>query len=125
MILGKDNIERLPPPVGTSDWATFSRDSHCVLEKLGNNCRHALPDEEFRKLLIILPPLPEQREIAAHIDAMVGRVNAIVEKRARGLMYVFRRFWMLPKKAISGSVSRFPVCNFSWASSRVQRMSAN
>ena len=30
MILGKDNIERLPPPVGTSDWATFSRDSYCV-----------------------------------------------------------------------------------------------
>ena len=29
MILGKDNIERLPP-VGTSDWATFSRDSYCV-----------------------------------------------------------------------------------------------
>ena len=30
MILGKDNIERLPPPIGTSDWATFSRDSYCV-----------------------------------------------------------------------------------------------
>ena len=30
MILGRDNIERLPPPVGTSDWATFSRDSYCV-----------------------------------------------------------------------------------------------
>ena len=30
MILGKDNIARLPPPVGTSDWATFSRDSYCV-----------------------------------------------------------------------------------------------
>lgn len=60
-------------------------DDNCVLEKLGNNCRHALPDEEFRKLLIILPPLPEQREIAAHIDTMVGRVNAIVEKRKRQL----------------------------------------
>ena len=30
MILDKDNIERLPPPVGTSDWATFSHDSYCV-----------------------------------------------------------------------------------------------
>ena len=30
MILGKDNIERLPLPVGTSDWAAFSRDSYCV-----------------------------------------------------------------------------------------------
>ena len=30
MVLGKDNIWRLPPPVGTSDWATFSRDSYCV-----------------------------------------------------------------------------------------------
>ena len=30
MILGKDNVWRLPPPVGTSDWATFSRDSYCV-----------------------------------------------------------------------------------------------
>ena len=30
MILGKDGIERLPLPVGTSDWATFSRDSYCV-----------------------------------------------------------------------------------------------
>ena len=30
MILGKDNVRRLPPPVGTSDWATFSRDSYCV-----------------------------------------------------------------------------------------------
>ena len=25
MIHGKDNIWRLPPPIGTSDWATFSR----------------------------------------------------------------------------------------------------
>ena len=30
VILGKDNIERLPPPVGTSDWARFSRTSYCV-----------------------------------------------------------------------------------------------
>ena len=30
MILGKDNIERLLLPVGTGDWATFSRDSYCV-----------------------------------------------------------------------------------------------
>ena len=30
MILGKDGVERLPLPVGTSDWATFSRDSYCV-----------------------------------------------------------------------------------------------
>ena len=30
MILGKDNIERLPLPVGTSDWATFSRRAYCV-----------------------------------------------------------------------------------------------
>ena len=30
MILGKDNIERLPPPIGTSDWARFSRTSYCV-----------------------------------------------------------------------------------------------
>ena len=30
MMLGKDNIERLPLPVGTSDWATFSRNSYCV-----------------------------------------------------------------------------------------------
>ena len=30
MILGKGGVERLPLPVGTSDWATFSRDSYCV-----------------------------------------------------------------------------------------------
>ena len=30
VILGKDNVERLPLPVGTSDLATFSRDSYCV-----------------------------------------------------------------------------------------------
>ena len=30
MILGKDGVQRLPLPVGTSDWATFSRDSYCV-----------------------------------------------------------------------------------------------
>ena len=30
MILGKDGVERLPPPVGTSDWARFSRNSYCV-----------------------------------------------------------------------------------------------
>ena len=30
MILGKDNVERLPPPVGTSDWARFSLTSYCV-----------------------------------------------------------------------------------------------
>ena len=29
MIFGKDNIERLPPPVGTSNWEVFSRDSYC------------------------------------------------------------------------------------------------
>lgn len=30
MILGKDNIKRMPFPVGTSDWATFSRRAYCV-----------------------------------------------------------------------------------------------
>ena len=30
VILGKDGVERLPPPVGTSDWVTFSCDSYCV-----------------------------------------------------------------------------------------------
>lgn len=40
---------------------------------------------ELFKVKIPFPPLPEQREIAAHIDTMVGRVNAIVEKRKRQL----------------------------------------
>ena len=40
---------------------------------------------ELFKVKIPFPPLPEQREIAAHIDAMVGRVDAIVEKRKRQL----------------------------------------
>lgn len=39
----------------------------------------------MKKIIVPFPPLPEQREIAAHIDAMVGRVNAIVEKRKRQL----------------------------------------
>ena len=30
MILGKDGVERLPLPVGTSDWARFSRRAYCV-----------------------------------------------------------------------------------------------
>ena len=41
--------------------------------------------KKLADLVYILPPLPEQREIAAHIDAMVGRVNAIIEKRKRQL----------------------------------------
>lgn len=41
--------------------------------------------KKLADLVYILPPLPEQREIAAHIDTMVGRVNAIVEKRKRQL----------------------------------------
>ena len=40
---------------------------------------------ELFKVKIPFPALPEQREIAAHIDAMVGHVNAIVEKRKRQL----------------------------------------
>ena len=39
----------------------------------------------MKKIIVPFPPLPEQREIAAHIDTMVGRVNAIVEKRKRQL----------------------------------------
>ena len=30
MILGIGGVERLPLPVGTSDWATFSRRAYCV-----------------------------------------------------------------------------------------------
>ena len=41
--------------------------------------------KKLADLVYILPPLPEQREIAAHIDAMVWRVNAIIEKRKRQL----------------------------------------
>ena len=41
--------------------------------------------KKLADLVYILPPLPEQREIAEHIDTMVGRVNAIVEKRKRQL----------------------------------------
>ena len=40
---------------------------------------------ELFKVKIPFPPLPAQREIAAHIDTMVGRVNAIIEKRKRQL----------------------------------------
>ena len=35
MILGKDNIERLPLPVGTSDWATFRAEGIADFEKIG------------------------------------------------------------------------------------------
>ena len=36
MILGKDNSERLPLPVGTSDWATFSRSSRVRAEGIAD-----------------------------------------------------------------------------------------
>lgn len=39
----------------------------------------------MKKIIVPFPPLPQQREIAAHIDTMVGRMNAIVEKRKRQL----------------------------------------
>ena len=52
MILGKDNIERLPLPVGTSDWATFSRNSYCVDKTL---MLKELIDTETRVALFTRP----------------------------------------------------------------------
>ena len=52
MILGKDNIERLPLPVGTSDWATFSRNSYCVDKTL---MLKDLIDSETRVALFTRP----------------------------------------------------------------------
>ena len=39
MILGKDNIERLPLPVGTSDWATFRAEGIADFENAVEICR--------------------------------------------------------------------------------------
>ena len=60
-------------------------DNSKELVHLAKSCRHAMPDEEFRKLSMILPPLPEQRRIAEYIDKQVARIDALVEKRKEEL----------------------------------------
>lgn len=62
-----------------------SYDYSKALHNMGRGVRKILTYKELKKHKLIFPPLPEQREIAAHIDTMVGRVNAIVEKRKRQL----------------------------------------
>ncbi|MBP5321085.1 MAG: AAA family ATPase, partial [Kiritimatiellae bacterium] len=44
--------ELLPPPVGTSDWATFSRDSYCVDKTL---ILKDLIDSRSREVLFTRP----------------------------------------------------------------------
>ena len=87
MILGKDNIERLPPPVGTSDWATFSRDSYCVDKTL---MIKELIDTKTRVALFTRPrrfgkttALEMIRAGATRIGTSAG-VALVDELRARG-----------------------------------------
>ena len=49
---------------------------------MGNGVRQGLNFSEFSKLLLLEPPLPEQRQIADFLDAKCAEIDAtIAEKR--------------------------------------------
>ena len=54
-----------------------------VFYGLGAGVRQSLKWSEFRKLPLILPPLPEQRRIAAYLDSRVSRIDRLVDGLSR------------------------------------------
>jgi type I restriction enzyme S subunit len=48
---------------------------------IGSGVRQSLKFSEVKKIFIALPPLPEQREIAAYLDRAVTRIDAVVARR--------------------------------------------
>lgn len=48
---------------------------------IGSGVRQSLKFREVKKILIALPPLPEQREIAEYLDRAVSRIDAVVAQR--------------------------------------------
>lgn len=54
-----------------------------VFYGLGAGVRQSLKWSEFRKLPLILPPLPEQRRIATYLDARVSRIDRLVDGLSR------------------------------------------
>jgi len=48
---------------------------------IGSGVRQSLKFSEVKKIFIALPPLPEQREIAAYLDRAVSRIDAVVARR--------------------------------------------
>ena len=48
---------------------------------IGSGVRQSLKFSEVKKIFIALPPLPEQREIAAYLDRAVSRIDAVIARR--------------------------------------------
>lgn len=53
-------------------------DIHKIFYGMGGGLRQSLDFSEFRKLPILLPPLPEQRAIASFIDRKVQEIDGLI-----------------------------------------------
>jgi type I restriction enzyme S subunit len=60
-----------------------SYDTTKVFYGMGGGLRQSMKFEDFRRLPLILPPLPEQIQIAAFLDRECGKLDALQAKQGR------------------------------------------
>ena len=52
-----------------------------VFYQLGAGVRQTMKFEDLRRLLVLVPPLPEQQAIAAYLDRQTAKIDALIAKK--------------------------------------------
>jgi len=75
-----------PKPGLTSDYMyrlLHSYDTSKVFYGMGGGLRQSMKFDDFRRLPLLVPPLPEQRTIAAFLDRETGMIDRMIGKQGR------------------------------------------
>lgn len=54
-----------------------------VFYQLGAGVRQTMNFDDLKRLLVLVPPLPEQRTIAAYLDRQTAKIDALIAKKQR------------------------------------------
>lgn len=71
----------------------YSYDSKKIFYGMGSGVRQSVGWSEIRRLPIVLPPLEEQRSIAAYLDARTSNIRRLIDLRTREieLLHEYKR----------------------------------
>jgi len=83
-------------------WFEYLRPS--LREHASSNTQDNLNEEKVRNLLAMLPPLPEQRTIAAFLDHETAKIDALIEEAKKAIELMKERRTALISAAVTGKI---------------------